>query len=46
MSWNLTGGREPHLKIVVMDWLAESWGFVSVSQMRLIRAANENATEY
>jgi len=38
VSWDLAGYQEPWLKVLVIDWLNEPWGFVSVSQMRLIRA--------
>jgi len=38
VSWDLAGYQEPWLKILVIDWLNEPWGFVSVSQMRLTRA--------
>ena len=40
VSRNLAGYQDPPLKIVVIDWLTEPWGFVSVSQMRLIRSTN------
>jgi len=40
VSWDLAGYHDPQLKVVVIDWLTESWGFLSVSQMRLIRGVD------
>ena len=39
VSWDLAGCRDQRLKVLVIDWLTEPWGFVSISQMRLIRVS-------
>jgi hypothetical protein len=41
VSWDLSGYNDRRLKVLVIDWLTESWGFISVSQMRLLRAARQ-----
>lgn len=38
VTWELAGCQESRLKVLVIDWLSEPWGFISVSQMRLTRA--------
>jgi hypothetical protein len=41
VSWDLSGYNDRRLKVLVIDWLTESWGFISVSEMHLLRVARQ-----